>query len=62
MLVLSRKVNESLIIKGDIVVTIVELRGDKVRIGISAPKDITVDREEVHLAKLKDLEDEAPKI
>ena len=50
MLVLSRKKNESIRIAGDIEVTVVEIRGDKVRLGIKAPKEIPVHREEVHLA------------
>jgi carbon storage regulator len=47
MLVLSRKKNESIVIKGDITITVVEIRGDKVRLGIVAPKDVAVHREEV---------------
>jgi carbon storage regulator len=47
MLVLSRKKNERIVIGENIVITIVEIRGDKIRIGIDAPKDIPVDREEV---------------
>jgi|TARA_R110000824_G_scaffold82768_9_gene207462 carbon storage regulator len=47
MLVLSRKKNESVIIDDNIQVTIVEVRGDKVRLGINAPKDIVVHREEI---------------
>lgn len=47
MLVLSRKKNESIVIAGDIVITIVEVRGDKVRLGIEAPKDVPVHRQEV---------------
>ena len=47
MLVLSRKKNESVIIDDNIVVTIVEIRGDKVRLGIKAPKEIPVHRREV---------------
>lgn len=48
MLVLSRKKNESIVINNDIVVTIVEIRGDKVRLGIEAPKEIPVHRREVY--------------
>ncbi len=48
MLVLSRKKNESIIINDHITVTIVEIRGDKVRLGIDAPKDVTVHRREVY--------------
>lgn len=51
MLVLSRKKNEKVVIDNDITVTVVEIRGDKVRLGIVAPRRIPVDREEVHKAK-----------
>lgn len=50
MLVLSRKKNESIVINNDIVITVVEIRGDKVRLGIAAPKDVPVHREEVFQA------------
>jgi carbon storage regulator len=50
MLVLSRKKNESIVINNDIVITVVEIRGDKVRLGIVAPKDVPVHREEVYEA------------
>lgn len=50
MLVLSRKKNESIIINDHITVTIVEIRGDKVRLGIEAPKDVSVHRREVYEA------------
>ncbi len=48
MLVLSRKSNETIMIGDNIKVTIVEIRGDKVRIGIEAPKNLPVHREEVY--------------
>ena len=47
MLVLSRKKNESIVINNDIIVTVVEIRGDKVRLGIVAPKEVPVHRQEV---------------
>lgn len=50
MLVLSRHRDESIIIGDNIVVTIVDIRGDKVRLGIDAPKDIPVHRQEVYKA------------
>jgi carbon storage regulator len=50
MLVLSRHKDESIIIGDDIVVTIVDIRGDKCRIGIEAPKNVSVHRQEVYLA------------
>lgn len=50
MLVLSRKKNESIVINNDITVTVVEIRGDKVRLGIVAPKAVPVHRQEVYEA------------
>lgn len=48
MLILTRKVGESIVIADDIVVTVVESSGEQVRIGIDAPRHITVHREEVY--------------
>lgn len=48
MLVLSRRANQSIVIGDDIVITVLDIRGDQVRIGIRAPRDVTVHREEVH--------------
>lgn len=48
MLVLSRQTDESIIIGDDIEITIVDVRGDKVRLGITAPRDISVHRKEVY--------------
>lgn len=50
MLVLSRHRDESIIIGDDIVITIVDIRGDKVRLGINAPQDVPVHRQEVYEA------------
>lgn len=51
MLVLSRKLNESIMIGDSIVVTVVEIRGNKIRLGITAPPDVTILRDDVkHLA------------
>ena len=50
MLVRSRKKNESIVINNDIVITVIEVRGDKVRLGIEAPKDVPVHRQEVYEA------------
>jgi carbon storage regulator len=47
MLVLSRKRTESIVIGNDIVVTVVDIRGDKVRLGISAPRSVEVRRSEL---------------
>ena len=50
MLVLSRHRDESIMIGDDVVVTIVDIRGDKVRLGIDAPQTIPVHRQEVYEA------------
>jgi carbon storage regulator len=50
MLVLSRKKNESIIINDNIIVMVVEVRGDKVRLGIDAPKEVSVHRREIYEA------------
>jgi carbon storage regulator len=48
MLVLSRKKNESIVINNDITIVVVEIRGDKVRLGVEAPKEVPVHRREVY--------------
>ena len=50
MLVLSRKKNESIIINDDITIVVVEIRGDKVRLGVEAPREVPVHRSEVYEA------------
>jgi carbon storage regulator len=47
VLVLTRRANQSIMIGADVVVTVLEVRGDQVRIGIEAPRSISVHREEV---------------
>lgn len=47
MLVLSRKKNESIVIDDNITIVVVEIRGDKVRLGVEAPKEVPVHRREV---------------
>jgi len=47
MLILSRKVNEKVVIGDDITISIIEIRGDQIRIGIDAPKKVKVFRQEV---------------
>ena len=48
MLVLTRRAGESVIIGDDVVITVLEARGDVIRIGIQAPRDVQVHREEVY--------------
>jgi carbon storage regulator len=50
MLVLSRQRDESIIIGDNIIVTVVDVRGDKVRLGIEAPREVSVHRREVYEA------------
>jgi len=50
MLVLSRKKNESIVINNDITIVVVEIRGDKVRLGVEAPREVPVHRREVYEA------------
>ncbi|MCR9201850.1 MAG: carbon storage regulator CsrA [Planctomycetaceae bacterium] len=57
MLVLSRQRDETIIIGDSIRITIVEVRGDKVRIGIDAPKDVAVHRQEVYDAIKREVEE-----
>ena len=54
MLVLSRQRDETIMIGDDIEVTVVDIRGDKVRIGINAPKEVSVHRKEVYEAIRKE--------
>lgn len=49
MLALSRKVNESIIIGNDIEITILEVKGDQIKIGINAPKSVPIYRKELYL-------------
>lgn len=48
MLVLSRKKNESIVINNEITIVVVEIRGDKVRLGVEAPREVPVHRREVY--------------
>jgi carbon storage regulator len=52
MLVLTRRIGEQIVIDDEITVTVVAIRGDKVRLGISAPPSVLVDRSEVHERRL----------
>jgi carbon storage regulator len=49
MLALSRKLNESIIIGNDVEITVLEIKGDQVKIGISAPKSVPIYRKEIYV-------------
>lgn len=56
MLILTRKVGEKLIIGDNVTVSILSLKGNQIRIGIDAPRDIEINREEIHQKILKERE------
>lgn len=58
MLALSRKLNQSIIINDDIEVTILEIKGDQIKIGIAAPKSVPIYRKEIY-TQIKDANTEA---
>lgn len=58
MLVLSRKKNESIVINNEITIVVVEIRGDKVRLGVEAPREVPVHRREVFEAIQRNLDDQ----
>ena len=57
MLALTRKKGEALVINNDTEITILEIRGDQVKIGISAPKEVSIYRKEVYLEIQKENEE-----
>lgn len=59
MLVLSRKKNESIVINNDITIVVVEIRGDKVRLGVEAPREVPVHRREVYDAIMRSQQDDS---
>ena len=54
MLVLTRKRNQSIVVNDNIEVTIIDIQGDQVRVGINAPKDVKVFRKEVYLEMMEE--------
>ena len=58
MLVLSRKKNESIVINNEITIVVVEIRGDKVRLGVEAPKEVPVHRREIYDAIVRACEED----
>ena len=59
MLILTRRVGETVMIGNDVTVTVLGVKGNQVRIGVNAPKDVAVHREEIY-ERIKREEDDAP--
>lgn len=62
MLVLSRKVGEQIVIDGCITVTVVAIDGNKIRLGVSAPPEVRIDRAEVHQRRQEFAEEVKPEL
>jgi carbon storage regulator len=53
MLLLTRRLGETIVIDGDVAITVIGLKGERIRLGITAPKEVTVDRQETHNRRLE---------
>ena len=59
MLILTRKIGETLVIGDDVTLTILGIKGNQIRVGINAPKDVSIHREEVYLRIQEESNEEA---
>lgn len=55
MLILTRRIGETMMVGDEITVTVLGVKGNQIRLGMNAPKNVAIDREEIHLRKINEL-------